>query len=70
MPELPEIETIKTGLKSLVGQKITALKIHNSSLRYPIDTNLAAKIKNQTIIEINRRGKYLIFKLNLNRPLA
>lgn len=64
MPELPEVETIKTGLQSLVGQKINQVRIHNPSLRYMIDKNLEAKVKNKTILNISRRGKYLIFKID------
>lgn len=63
MPELPEVETIKTGLQSLIGQKILAIKIHNPSLRYMIDKDLEEKLKNKFIISITRRGKYLIFEL-------
>lgn len=64
MPELPEVETIKTGLQNLVGQKIRQIKVHNPSLRYMIAKNLEDEIKNKTILEISRRGKYLIFKMN------
>lgn len=63
MPELPEIETIKTGLQSLIGQKILAVKIHNPSLRYKVDNNLENKLKNKSIVSITRRAKYLIFTL-------
>ena len=63
MPELPEVETIKRGLSSLVGQKIGDVKIHHFGLRYKIDSNLAKTISNQTITQIYRRAKYLIFKL-------
>lgn len=63
MPELPEIETIKTGLQNLLEQKILAVKIHNLSLRYKVDKELETKLKNKCVVSITRRAKYLIFTL-------
>lgn len=63
MPELPEVETIKSGLQSLVGQKILHVKVHHFGLRYPIDANISTKLTHKCIISIKRRAKYLIFEL-------
>ena len=66
MPELPEVETVKETLKKLVLNK----KINNVVILYPNIINnknldeFKEQIKNETINNINRRGKWLIFELN------
>lgn len=66
MPELPEVETVKNTLKpKLVGKKITNIKIyHNNIIEYPSASEFSEKIINQTITDIDRYGKWLIFVLN------
>lgn len=64
MPELPEVETVRRGLKELVVGKTIA----QMSCRYPkiIVTGLKemeSHLPNQTIQDVKRRGKYLIFQL-------
>lgn len=65
MPELPEVETVRRTLENfIIGRKIT--DIH---LLYPkiIEGNQEQFIKSvyqQTFKEIDRVGKYLIFKLD------
>lgn len=62
MPELPEVETVRRGLESLVlGQEIVAVKVEvpkmvKSDLRIFLQT-----LPGQTIQTIGRRGKYLVF---------
>ena len=64
MPELPEIETVKRGIEHLSGQTITDVIIRNHNLRYKVPTNLQQILVTQQVMSINRRAKYLIFKLN------
>lgn len=66
MPELPEVETVKETLKSkLVGKKIT-----NCNVLYPniiVEPNASLfqkRIVGQTIQDMKRRGKWLIFELD------
>lgn len=65
MPELPEVETVRKVLKKkLLNEKIIDVKIFYDKI---IETNLkdfANNIKGQSIIDINRIGKFLIFELN------
>ena len=65
MPELPEVETVKNTLKpKLINKKITGIKIyHNNIIEYPNVETFAKKIIGQTIIDMNRYGKWLIFVL-------
>nr|WP_106781337.1 bifunctional DNA-formamidopyrimidine glycosylase/DNA-(apurinic or apyrimidinic site) lyase [Lysinibacillus timonensis] len=64
MPELPEMETYKTLLGSLInGQKISNVEIgREKSINVPVD-QFTTQIVNQTIKMISRRAKYLIFQL-------
>lgn len=62
MPELPEVETIRTGLEPLlVGRKITGISCHRTNLRYPLP-NLSTLVGN-SVMTVRRRAKYLLFEL-------
>jgi len=64
MPELPEVETVRQGLlPHLLQQKITDIIIRHPHLRFPIPTQLKAQVRGQKVLNISRRGKYLIFTL-------
>ena len=66
MPELPEVETTCRGITPhLLGQKVKQVIIRNRNLRWPITRSLASDIKNQTIISIERRGKYLLLNTEI-----
>lgn len=66
MPELPEVETVKESLKlRLVGKKIVKAKIlYDNIIAYPSKEDFVLKIANQTINDIKRRGKFLMFVLD------
>lgn len=62
MPELPEVETTRRGLiKHLIDQKVTAVIARHTQLRWPIPKNLHRILLKQQLIDISRRGKYLLF---------
>lgn len=64
MPELPEVETIKEHLLNVVINKyITTTEVRCQKLRYIIPHNLGEVIGNQLIIDIKRRGKFLLIEL-------
>ncbi len=61
MPELPEVETIKRGIASnLEGETIKSVIVRNKKLRWPIPDILSTILPNQSIISVQRRGKYLL----------
>ena len=66
MPELPEVETVKNALKRQVLHKqIKLANIYwNNIIAFPKPEEFKEKIKNQTINDILRRGKWLMFELN------
>ncbi|MEJ6068738.1 bifunctional DNA-formamidopyrimidine glycosylase/DNA-(apurinic or apyrimidinic site) lyase [Psychrobacter sp. 16-Bac2893] len=59
MPELPEVETTKTSLTPLLGQKVTNVQIFQPKLRWSMPDNLADLI-DYTLDSVERRAKYLI----------
>ena len=62
MPELPEVETVKTVLKRrILGLRIEDIDIHYDKMMDE-DTKLA--LIGQTIIDLERYGKYICFILN------
>ena len=64
MPELPEVETIKNDLRAkIIGKKITNLELVNKG-SVKLTNDFPKKIVNAFFVEINRKGKLLIFKLN------
>ena len=63
MPELPEVETTRSGITPHIkGQKITQVTIRHFKLRWPIPSDLASVLAGQTIHDIRRRAKYLLFQ--------
>lgn len=66
MPELPEVETVKNQLRvQLKGKKIKSVDVrYNDVIEYPSVNNFIKCIDNQEIIDIKRRGKWLVFELN------
>jgi formamidopyrimidine-DNA glycosylase len=61
MPELPEVETTRLGILPAIEQHIiTAVRIHQARLRWPVPPELS-ELVGQRINTIQRRGKYLIF---------
>ena len=66
MPELPEVETVRRALLlKLKGKKIKSLTVLHNNVFEGQDVNFVKdKIKNQTINDILRRGKWLEFVLD------
>ncbi|AXM45909.1 bifunctional DNA-formamidopyrimidine glycosylase/DNA-(apurinic or apyrimidinic site) lyase [Dichelobacter nodosus] len=65
MPELPEVETCKKGLRPLLCQKtITAVDVRAARLREPLDAIALSQLIHCQITEITRRAKYLIININ------
>jgi len=60
MPELPEVETTRLGLLSLLNQTVAQVVIRNGSLRWPIPDNLASLLQGQTLRALTRRAKYIL----------
>ena len=66
MPELPEVETVRSILLPyIVGQKIVTTTISLPKVVANMDPNtFIAKMQGQTITQFTRRGKFLTLHLN------
>jgi len=65
MPELPEVETTRRGLAPhLLGQRITAVHVHDARLRWPVAPTLAIDLQARQIRAVERRAKYLLLRLD------
>ena len=72
MPELPEVETIRRRLEPLLsGRKIVRVEINDPRLTRPVPTNeLAAGLSGERIEVLDRRGKYLLVRLESGLTLV
>lgn len=66
MPELPEVETLRRDLeKEVVGKRIKQVDVSGmrSIRRHPNKKHFVGKLEGHKITGIDRRGKYLLVKL-------
>jgi formamidopyrimidine-DNA glycosylase len=71
MPELPEVETVRTGLAPvLAGRRIERVEIRDRRLVRPFEpAAVAAELEGERIAAVERRGKYLVFRFDSGRAL-
>ncbi len=63
MPELPEVETTRRGVEPYSrGAVVRQLVVREPRLRWPVPDDLAELLRGQTIIAVERRAKYLLFR--------
>lgn len=65
MPELPEVETIRAQLASrLEGRTFVHVEILDPRLTRPYDLfEVAEELEGDTVVSVERRGKYLLVRL-------
>jgi formamidopyrimidine-DNA glycosylase len=64
MPELPEVETTRRGVAPhVIGRRIAALKVYDRRLRWPVPAGLSKRLAGRTVDALERRSKYLLFRL-------
>ena len=65
MPELPEVETVRTGLAgSWIGKRIDGIELRREGLRFPFPEDLEQRLFGRTIKNVRRRAKYLLIDLD------
>ena len=72
MPELPEVECIARGLRDgtenhppLPGQRIARVSLRwRRHIASPSPSSFRRRIRGRTILDVRRRGKYLVFPLD------
>ena len=63
MPELPEVETTRAGIAlHILNMEVESVVIRQPSLRWPVPSQLNARLKGVHIREVLRRGKYLLLR--------
>lgn len=63
MPELPEVETTRRGVEPYSrGYVVEQLVVREPRLRWPVPDELAALLRGQTVLAVERRAKYLLFR--------
>ena len=64
MPELPEVETTRRGVKPhILNKQVKQLVVRQPSLRWPVPDDLAARLKGKKITDVERRAKYLLIRI-------
>ena len=70
MPELPEVETVKRGLKPfLEGAEIKNVLINRPDLRWPFPFRMRQRLEGKKILSLRRRSKYLLIDLSSEETL-
>ena len=65
MPELPEVETTKEGIRPfLEGKKIDQCLVQRFDLRQPIPKDLQSRAENKIVERVSRRQKYILIHLS------
>jgi len=72
MPELPEVETVRRGLNRLVqGKVVNSVSVRwDKTISNMSPEEFDAEIAGRTIEKIDRRGKYLLFRLSGKKTLV
>ena len=63
MPELPEVETTRRGIATIMpGRILQRLLVHEPRLRWPIPATLPSLLEGRRVLACERRGKYLLIR--------
>src|SRR5882724_4143624 len=64
MPELPEVETTRRGVAPhVIGRHVAELHVYDPRLRWPVPSDLRECLRGRTIDNVERRSKYLLFRM-------
>jgi len=65
MPELPEVETVRMGLKPVLEKhRIVSAETRRGDLRVPFPKDFAKRLKGRRVNKLWRRAKYLLAELD------
>lgn len=63
MPELPEVETVRSGIAPwVVGPAVSSVAVRDRRLRWPVPENLHQTLHSRRFTRVDRRGKYLLLQ--------
>jgi len=70
MPELPEVETVRRGLQSVMeGARFVRVEQRRPDLRFPFPKNFNKRLEGASVEGLNRRAKYLLADLSSGEVL-
>ncbi len=70
MPELPEVETIGRALSEvLTGRRIERVDVFCPKLREPLDSLHDSRLPGKQVLNVRRRGRYLVVELEARLAL-
>ena len=65
MPELPEVETVRTALVPVLeGRVVKTAHVGRADLRWPLPDRLAHRLTGRRFTRLDRRGKYILMGLD------
>ena len=71
MPELPEVETVMTGLKpAFEGHRFVAIETRRKDLRIPFPKDFAKRLTGRRVKKLWRRAKYIMADLDDGETLV
>lgn len=63
MPELPEVETTRRGIATVMtGRTLDQFIVHENRLRWPVPAELPHTLQGRVVQACERRGKYLLIR--------
>ncbi len=70
MPELPEVETTRRGIEPhIVGRLVATVSLRQPQLRWPVPSQLPQLLHRRKLLQITRRGKYLLLRFEHGHAL-
>lgn len=70
VPELPEVETTRSGLAPwLEGQRIARIVVRVPKLRWPVPPDFARRLPGATVAALDRRAKWLLLRTDRGTAL-
>ena len=70
MPELPEVETVCSGLRpAMEGNIINKLELRRNDLRWPFPKDMADRVNDNRVIGVRRRAKYILIDLSSDQTI-
>ncbi len=70
MPELPEVETVRTGLiPAMEGQVIARTDVNRPDLRWPFPKDMGKRLTDVRVTALRRRSKYILADLSSGETL-
>jgi formamidopyrimidine-DNA glycosylase len=71
MPELPEVETVRSGLEPVLsGRSFVRVEQRRKDLRFPLPERFAERLTGRRVLRLGRRAKYILVHLDRDEVLA